>query len=343
MPPCRHPSWLEVSDVAACRLIDSGRLGRLVKTLRDPSAQAPQVLLCMGGKTKKRAIDAIFPDHDAARTRRPHGLTDLYIGPSRARQQNPIFFVDCSLEAPVPVRTKGPKDYEKASFDTAWQLTTEEQKQTLLTRVIFPFTDVIAIFADDFSDIDAVFSLLQRWNQGEAATTLAWKARPRICVVAASPSTWDELLQQRTFNARLRKLRGRHHFSSIRLICLPRGGTGKQYLRKILLQDELDIARRSRQSERVLFAAHHLSFFFTQAVAHVARSVHEPFDFVCASRIYRPLPASFVEQVSLFLRLAHEHDFPDDVTVAVVASTVLLDAFPPGSHRECQTLSQVWQ
>lgn len=339
MASCRHPNWVEVSDVTACRVIDSGRLGRLVKDLRDPTAQFPQTLVCVGGDTKKRAIDALFPDHNPTRNRRRQGLTDLYIDPSRVRQQYPIFFVDCSLEAPVPIRTESPKGHEKVSFDTAWQMTAGNRKEIILTRVIFPFTDVIAIFADDFSGLDVVFSLLQRWNQSEAASTLPWRAQPRICVIAASPSTSDELLQQRAFQTRLRELRPSRHFSSIRLVCLPREASGNQYLRRILLEDELGIARQNRQSERVLFAAHHLSSFFTRAVAHVATSVREPFDFVRASRIYRPLPVGFGEQTSLFLRIAREHHFPDDDTVAIVASSVLLDAFPPGSHRECDTKS----
>lgn len=314
-----------------------------MNTLHAPAAQFPQIILFVGADSKNDAIDNLFPNHGAARKRPSHGLNDLYIDPSRARQRNPVFFVDCSPEAPVPIRSKGPKDHERASFDTAWQMTTEEQKQIVLTRVMFPFVDIIAVFADDFSGLDAVFSLLQRWTPGDAATTVPRKARPRICVIVTSPSTWDGLVQQRAFNARLRELRVSRHFSSIRLICLPHGNTGKQYLRRILLQNELGIARQNRQLERVFFAAPHLSFFFTRAVAHVARSVHEPFDFVCASRIYRPLPAGFGEQVSRFLRLAHENNFPDDVTVAVVASSLVLDAFPPGSHRECRTVLLVWR
>lgn len=341
MGPCHHANWVEVSDPTAYRLIDPGRLRRLVNTLRDPSAQFPQILLCFGGFAKRQALGALFPSLYSLRRESPPGFANIHLDPSQAPLLHPVLLVDCTNGVPLPVRPKGRGCHEDESFDTAWVETEKQTRETVLTRLLFPFVDVVTIFADDLGGLDAAFSLLQRWSCGEPATTLSWKTRPRVCVVTSAAPTWDAHLQQRSFNSRLRAIKAGRHFSSVRLLCLPNGGgtvtwpsNGTRHLRRLLLRDELIKIRRDRQSQRAHFAAHHLAWFFTRAVAHVAKSAREPFDFICTSRVHRPLSACFPRQVSAFVRLAAENHIPCEIVVTVIASSVMLDAFPPGSHRK---------
>ena len=61
MEGCRHAEWIEVLDNADVRLVDPGRLDRLVTSLSDPSRQCPQIVICVGGEEKRRTIDQTCP------------------------------------------------------------------------------------------------------------------------------------------------------------------------------------------------------------------------------------------------------------------------------------------
>lgn len=341
MAPHHRAEWIEVSDATTSRLVDPGRLRRLVRTLRDPASQSPQVLLCMGGNVKQRAVHSLFPDIHADERRPSPGFANIHLEASQTRLAHPTLLVDCTYDAPLPIRPRGGECDETEFFYTTWRETEERTKELAWTRLIFPFVDVITLFADDLGGLDVVYTLLERWVCGDAATGLPWKARPSVCIVASPPRTRHSRLQHQNFNARLRAIKVGRHFSSLRLVCLPDVASTTAwpsscslYLQRVLRRNELARALRRRQSERVLFTAHHFAAFFTLAVAHVAQSIREPFDFVLASRIHRPLPACYPQQISTFVRLAVENHISFDDVVSTIASSVILDAFPSGTHRK---------
>ncbi|KAK0304140.1 hypothetical protein LTR82_017315 [Friedmanniomyces endolithicus] len=103
-------------------------------------------------------------------------------------------------------------------------------------------------------------------------------------------------------------------------------------LRRILLQQELDAVRNQRKVAQASFTAHRLSWFFERAVVHVANTVTEPFNFVTTSRLPRPLPSSYPDQVRTFLELAVQHNIPTNSVVTAIASSVILDAYLPFAH-----------
>ncbi|KAK1091381.1 hypothetical protein LTR48_006405 [Friedmanniomyces endolithicus] len=134
---------------------------------------------------------------------------------------------------------------------------------------------------------------------------------------------------------RLRQAKYRRHFSSIQLLRMSaKSARAVRYrpLRRILLQQELDAVRNQRKVAQASFTAHHLSWFFERAVVHVASTVTEPFNFVTTSRLPRPLPSSYPDQVRTFLELAVQHNIPTNSVVTAIASSVILDAYLPFAH-----------
>ena len=338
MKGCRHADWVEVSDSSNVNLIDPGRLERLVKTLRSPVHQYPQIVACMGGEEKRHAVAHLFHKSTHLLEPRPHGLAELHVDVSRSDLNHPVFFVDCAPAATLPVRKDHCKCHEKkSSVQTAGAGSQCSTENTVLTRLIFPFLDAICIFADDFNGLDAVLAHLEEWTAGEVAATLPWKVRPRVSIVTFAPLTSEALREQKVFNSRLRAIKSRRHFSSVRLVRFwPRSTPVGRYkaVEQLLLHDELGTARVRRKSERFLFAAHHLPFLFSQALLHVGRTSDRPFDFIAASRALRPLPPDYADQLSAFLRLAVEKSLPFEVIASIVASSIVMDAYPPTHHGE---------
>lgn len=345
---CLHlMDWVEVSDPAVHRLIDPGRLGRLVKTLTSPQSQYPQVLVCVGGGEKRRALETILPSLETHRARSRQGLADIHVDPRTLERTHPLFVVDCAHDAPLPVRRRTRRP-QVSSFDVVWPATESDVRHRLLTRLVVPFADVVSIFAEDLGGLDSVLALLQQWVAGGMATTLPWKARPRVCVVADAAETENAREAQSRFNALLRTIKYRRHFSSVRLMTVdsradtPEGRRRRgRDIRRMLVEGELPVALAHRGAADVLFAAHHFSWFFTQAVAHLARSPDEPFDFIRVSRARRPLPASVDDQLAAFFRLALQHRFTLDAVVTLVAAAVVVDAYPPGCHRKFESCVSV--
>ena len=99
MKGCRHAGWVEVSDTADVRLVDPRRLHRLVSSLDNPDCRHPQILVCIGGEVKRRAIGHLFHKHDFLQSQTLHGLANLHIDASCSHLEHPVLFADCTPEA----------------------------------------------------------------------------------------------------------------------------------------------------------------------------------------------------------------------------------------------------
>lgn len=258
------------------------------------------------------------------------GLADLHLDHSRSDLPNPLLFADCTLDGRIPIRTQAGQRLKTKLADSTSALCPKKANNTVLTRLVFPFVDVIAIFADDLGGLDAVLKYLEDWSTGEVAATTPWKARPRVVVITFELETSEAVQRKKAFNSQIRAVKHRRHFSAVRLTqCSPRSSAAA---RRSVLDDELRAAIGHRKSERVLFTAQHLSWFFSRAVAHVNDKPHEPLDFIAASRFLRPLDYRYTDQLRMFLRLAADHSIDDETVTQMIASSIVLDAYPPSAH-----------
>ena len=179
-------------------------------------------------------------------------------------------------------------------------------------------------------------SLCASWTALGDATDLPKPVRPhvRICTSTASQ------LEEKSFRSRLQLIECYRQFADVNLDRLQFGSTYFKYkaLREALVSDCLK-ARHTRQAHHVLFAAHHMSWFFAKATEHVAETISKPFDFFEASRLHRPLPADYSDRLRGFIKLAISHRIPSAAIQAAIASSVILDAYPVTAHRKpcCET------
>ena len=108
----------------------------------------------------------------------------------------------------------------------------------------------------------------------------------------------------------------------------------EEYLIPVLSQD-----RRHKVEARTLFSRSHLAVFFKYAGNHFGRTIREPFDCVEASRLLNPVAPDLDIHLANFLKHIKS---PKELTVFAVptiASSLLLDHYPPGIHGKLELLS----
>ena len=340
MASCEHLAWLQVVGINDLRLLDPGRMSQLVRELKDPANQRPSSLLFVGRQAKDLALRELFPDNNFKK--HPcDGVATLRIDNASIYSDRPILFAESSPSDAIPLAAEDPHLCETESVPIQWaeDTTVQELYNVLHARLFCLFADVVCVFADDFADFDDAVQLLKSWAAAGSAAGHFDKIRPRVVIVrrgdAASPSpTYDLLkiddLQQGLHSGSLKDL-----FSSIKVLHLAAEQLSPlaRFRRlKELLWREIDEMRHARQNLGCLYSAEHTTRFFHMAVAHTAASISRPFDFLSASRRGNDVEPDFVHHLSRFMRSGVDHQAPRDALMTFVASSIMLDAYPPKMH-----------
>ena len=163
---------------------------------------------------------------------------------------------------------------------------------------------------------------------------------PRVIIVkqgvGPGPSPTHDLLQSEGLHYNLHQTDLVKFFSSITLLYLADeriSSLARHRRLKELIQRQTEEIRHIKQSAGCLFSALHLNCFFTDAVKHTAWTVTEPFDFLVSSRRTNPV-ATDHSHLREFLRLSRQQRFSYRFYTPILASSLLLDAYPPDMHRE---------
>jgi hypothetical protein len=127
-------------------------------------------------------------------------------------------------------------------------------------------------------------------------------------------------------------------FSSIDIVALFPTGTVSVEARHRLLKERLmsgsDQVRKEREHERLLFSTTHFVAFFRSAYEHFSKCAEKAFDFVQASREYNPVASDLEEHVFNFIKHIRAPEELTDFAAPVIASSLLLDNYPPDAHRK---------
>ena len=210
----------------------------------------------------------------------------------------------------------------------------------LYARLIAPFADVICIFAGDFNGLEGIASFLIRWIRMECPSTLPRTVRPRVVIVMGEETSpthnileLGDLISKMTQETTVDKRED--IFKTISIMDLPGDFVSPlaryRRLREVLME-QVEQARNVRIQERLLFSAVHFEAFFQQAVKHVSHSLTEPFDFIASTRKDNEIDSNYTNHIATFVALANQHFAPYQSLVTFLASSILMDAFPPGMH-----------
>lgn len=307
---------------------------RLLKDFRDVDEPAGVVVL-LGNQTK--SVANFKPGNSQLDRQKSNGEYHLYA--SYIHNARPVIICD----GDIPGHNRLPRSCKLQSChevkDRAFMeetVSVVEASDNVYHKLISPFADVICIFVEDVGGIDSTLRRLNAWSRSsQPSSTLL--VRPALILVAskgqkaqienavntASLNDYFQRIRIVTVCRRTRKLRSR----SVKMKpkqCLA--------LRREMLRS-LDIIQKSRVEAGMLFSARHTVEFLCTASESVTRSCCEPFDYINRSRNSNPIATDMAKHLTTFLCHFNDENMKQ-FALPHIASSIILDQYPPGMHRK---------
>lgn len=332
-------SWLKVVGVDETRLLDPSRMSQLATKLRAPADQSPLLVLFLGLRAKDAALEELFPHIEFGSDA---GLATLQVDNESVGSEHPIYLAQSGPGQELSRVTDDTRSYGTESFSLQWMDTTTRTNlyNFVHARILCLFIDVFFVFADDLASFEEAVQLLASWAAiGDSGPTSFKKARPRVIIVTShgerGPSSTLDILNIEDIQQGLHNKSLRDFFSTIKVLYLTveQNSPMARFRRlKGLLRRELDEASVVRKDLGCLYSAVHLSRFFRLAVAHTVATPSQSFDFVLASRRDNKVRADLEQHLSRFLQLGLKNNSVQESLMTMIASTIILDAYPPKMH-----------
>ena len=342
MNVCNHAGWFRASGSEYTHLHHSSRMATITREMENPHSQYPSTIFFVGRMAKDTAMRQIFPNSNIRRGR-SDSLVDLRSDSATIQSDFPILFADGDLSNTARKTFEDASCHEDVTYPIDWKAPASYNvNQVLFARLVCLFSDVVCVFVEDFPNVQTCVQFLMAWIDLGRSSDLPFALKPRLVIVAKegegsvthSVLETDEL--QSAFKSTDELLR-RETFSSVSLLQV----TGDQIsplarhrrLKEVLLS-ELDTSRDLRVDHRMLFSAKHLSALVRPATEHVARSFTSPFRFLQAMRAKDPIEEDYRHHLRTFFDLAKKHRVLYNALTDFVASTLVMDAYPPQMHGE---------
>ncbi|KAL0933537.1 uncharacterized protein CTRU02_212500 [Colletotrichum truncatum] len=348
MTRCKHTGWLRLATKDQAYVIESSdRAKRLLDSLPRPDCQYPSTLVLIGNATKRIVMQRLGVDITRPNTTRGHGEIHLSLAPVGAAGGRPTLIADADIPPHKRLGRprKSPLCHElvtrsiSTSLSVAIPSTAVEAGDRVYNRMLFPFADVVCLFADDIGGVEIVAQRLASWLDLESPSTSS--VRPWLVVVTnggEENSARSQLLHA------VRKRTDAHvseRFHGLRVISL--ADTSPKSLRRHLhslrwdiLSNELSYMTETKRVERVLayclFSATHLAGLIRHAAEHLGDADAPPLDFLAISRLDNPIAEDLQAHLARFLTHCDSVEALKRFAVPVIASSFLLDHYPPDMH-----------
>ena len=340
MNSCNHVGWFNLSGRDCFQIHYNHRTACLIDQITNPSTQQPSLILFLGRKSKDAALREIFPNNNIGRGHRD-SIVSLRLDSSTISADRPLLFADADPFSLIPPRTGGLSCHATTVLPLKWRSSCPSSTfHQLLARLVAPFTDVICIFADDFGGVESVTEFLKHWVEyGNPADSPA-ELRPRVVIVIREDemATTHEVLAIENLRHEIQQNLQESRpeiFSSISILHLAGNhisSLARHRRLKDFLHTEIKHSRCERVEYRMHFTAIHFESFFRQAVCHVADSATQPFSFIGATRINNKVGDDYKEHLINYIRLGKDFYLPYEKVTSFIASSILMDAYPPRMH-----------
>lgn len=287
-------------------------------------SQYPRTVLFIGHEAKTRALRAIFPFNNHNRRKRD-SFTNLVCDALTSESERPILFSELNLVHPPNSKVgflDGCKKHRLRWVDEAEQrMTADEVYDTLIAQVILPFYDVVCLFADDFRNHEHVALHVTRWAQKARPSTV--HSKPRFVIFSSSPFNLDQFPPHLSL------------FSHVRANIQPQStelSYTAQYLRlRDTVLTELDKMQEIKCGNRLQFELQHMSALMDKSLEHF--SFGAPFDPARAAKEFNPVEEEFSSHLAEVVRVQGiQSEVTEAMVIKLIASAILLDAYPSGTH-----------
>lgn len=219
MGGCRHSDWVELSTTTRhLRLSDPARLHRLIGELERAVKQHPHIVLCLGKERRKLISQILLGQRviwpSSTRKTSVGGISSIISDKSQAGVDHPIFFAHSWVEGAIPT-SRGYQCHETRPARNGWPASQQDAHDAILTKLFFPFSNLVCVFVEDLGKFDAVLDRLNAWTSTPRATNLADFARgalPRVCFITSGPLSAEAQIQEEAAHSRLDKVDFHDHF-----------------------------------------------------------------------------------------------------------------------------------
>ena len=341
MSDCTHVQLLRITQAEGGFSIHYGsRLRNIADGLPRPSSQCPSALALMGRRDKRNIIRKIYPESRIS-NHRQHGIANVVLDPNTIGHDYPLLIVDCSWSDTERQHSHAAEEkcHGISNYPIQWPARSSSPQWTDLVKfvhvkLLFLFIDVLCIFSEDYDGLPGVAAQLASWASVGSASTLPRSTRPRVVVVTRVDEQIFGSLASLYRSELLAISRFSELFSSLEVVNTV--GTTRLLLTAVkdTLDQELQGARSNRIETYTLFSAIHLATLFESALRKISQSPDNKFHFIQSSRHYTPVAQEFKHHLRAFMGLCVEHRVPRTAALSYVASTILLDSFPPDVHSE---------
>jgi hypothetical protein len=322
--------------------------------LQDPDTQQPNLFVLIGNTSKSLALRELFGIKKAwkFRSNRYAGEIHFHLDPSSIFNSRPILIADGDLPQ-QDLRTKGPSiqkchETTRRSYTKLAELcnTLDGTTDSIYSRLLLPFADVICFFFADLGGFRQIARHLAKWLEKGQLSTIPRSTYPRVIIVTEKIPLGAErekeakkafllLLREETTHDLSEQISDIH---VVALLLVYKVSSKARYRRlKECLLNRSNEVRRRREDIRTLFSATHFAAFFRYACNHFSQSLKEPFNFIMASRNQNSIAEDLAEHISNLLKHIKSAKELMEFAVPVIASSFLLDNYPPESHSR-QTL-----
>lgn len=355
MKRCDHSLWLSLCTHGnETALLESDRLRTLTNQIPDPDAQQPSLFVLIGNTSKSLALRDLFGVKKARnfRGKRTAGEIHLHIDPAGIFHSRPIFLANGDLTG-QSLRSKAPAaddchDTTRRALPRSVaglpSVSLDEVTDSIYSRLLFPFTDVFCFFSADLGGFRQIARHIAAWLDTSQSSTLPKSTYPRVIVVTEKmpPGAQREKEARKAFLWLLREETTKDPFeriSDIDIIAIfPNGkmsGEARHRRLKECLLNASDQVRKNREDSLTLFTATHFAAFFGYACGHFSETPSKPFDFIMTSRKQNSVAPDLAEHLSNFLKHIKSPKQLTEFAVPMIASSILLDNYPPDCHSKC--------
>ncbi|CAG7970680.1 unnamed protein product [Penicillium salamii] len=331
-------AWLDLcSDTTGRSLVDTGRLNEIVQGMSHPNSQYPSFVYFAGNGNRIKALQALFPRNNITR-KGPTGLIRAHLSTATAHTENPIIFAESNLFSQAGVgdtsllRWSG-ENHQRYPISLGESQPLAELQQEVIRQKVLPWTQVLCLFVDTVSEMQAVQQLL---DAPFGTLSIGTQTIPRLMrvVIVLSENSKSEITEADMGFETPTAWIGRHKVTilDIRDRSALSSNAAFEPLRRLVL-DEVQGIQKERKRNCLSISAVHLNAFWGQNIQlqmkgsnpnnldclSVARSAHKS-DKAIASCL-----VEFQSQIGS--SASHESEVYN-----FIASALLLDAYPPEMH-----------
>jgi hypothetical protein len=343
---CKHTFWLGL-DVRGtdADIVASDRLGTITRLIPDRAKKSPSLFVLIGNSAKTTALRELFGVKRSRHftLKQSPAELHLHVEPSTLFGDRPVLVAEGDLSGKPSVRshaqrchriTRRPLRTCDRGLDTGLAI-------SVYSRLLSPFADVFCYFSDDLGGLDHVARhLAYLLDCGfPSARPASW--RPAVVVVTDKipPGAESEREARKSLLLLVREATAADalgRLSSVDVVALfPAGAMSAEARHRVLrerLMQASDRVRKTRQDSRSLFSTTHFTAFLESACRHLSSDVAEPFNFVRAAREHNPVAGDLDQHLENFLSHIKSSDELTGFAVPAIASSLLLDNYPPNSH-----------